>query len=564
MTRIAIPNRRLSPSRAQTWLCLTLSALVLLPLLAAPLAAQGSDVAPMTPAFAAADPSSAAAAKRFSLDFVATDLVDVIKALAAQSGANIAVSSKVQGQVTLRLTEVTVEEALAVISKINGLEFAKIDTTYVIGTPEEVKTLKAVPPPPDKPQVKVVALKFLQAEDAIALLTSAEPEVKCSASPTGGIILTATPPALDRCAILLAGVDVAPAVGVADRAIYTVKYADCQEMVTTLKAVFPDLTITPAPRTATPVVSAGTTGGMTGAASGLAAPQFSTTGQTGAGSAGSQTPGAGGVGQEMSPITRLVLSGAPATLARALKLCEEMDVAPRQVKISTTITEVSREVESRLGIDWSELAGKSVRIGETDSSGDFNLTPAHDFKFGKFMRSNFSIAGIINALVTEGTARIMANPSITLLEGRQATIHSGDKILYPQIVGYDTNGQRIVTASEINTGVTLMVNPRLGPDGDITLTLVPTVSSAKANPSFENYPTVTERSTVTTVRVKSGETFAIAGLISDDESLTIKKVPLLGDIPLLGQLFKSKVKHPIHTEVVIVITAEVVTDQAAK
>jgi type II secretory pathway component GspD/PulD (secretin) len=564
MTRSAIPNRRLSPSQARMWLCLTLSAIALVSLLATPIAAQGSAVAPGTPALAAADPAAPAAAKRFSLDFVATDLVDVIKALAAQSGANIAVSAKVQGQVTLRLTEVTVEEALAVVTKINGLEFAKIDTTYVVGTPEEVKALKAVPPPPDKPQVKVVALKYLQAEDAIALLSSAEPQVKCSASPTGGLILTATPVALDRCTTLLAGVDVAPAVGVADRAIYTVKYADCQEMVTTLKAVFPDLTITPAPRTATPMVSAGTTGGMTGATAGLAAPQFSTTGQAGGSSAGGQTSGSGSTAMEMSPVTRLVLSGAPATLARALKLCQDLDVAPRQVKISTTITEISRDVESRLGIDWSDLAGKVVQIGETDSGGDFNMTPARDLKLGKFMRSNFNIAGVINALVTEGTARIMANPSITLLEGRQATIHSGDKILYPQIVGYDNNGQRIVTASEINTGVTLMVNPRLGPEGDITLTLVPTVSSAKPNPSFGGYPTVTERSTVTTVRVKSGETFAIAGLIRDDESVTVTKVPLLGDIPLLGQLFRSKDKHPTHTEVVIIITAEVVQDHAAK
>jgi len=557
MTRIAIPSRRRSPSQARVWLCLTLSAMVLLSLLAVPIAAQGSDVAPGTPALVAADPATPATAKRFSLDFVATDLVDVIKALAAQSGANIAVSSKVSGQVTLRLTEVTAEEALAVITKINGLEFAKIDSTYVVGTPEEVKALKAVPPPPDKPQVKVVALKYLQAEDAIGLLTSAEPQVKCSASPTGGLILTATPGALERCATLLAGVDVAPAVGVANRAIYTVKYADCNEMVTTLKAIFPDLTVTPAPRSATPTITPGTSGAQ-GAMAALAAPQLTAQGQAasyagGAGGAG----GAAGTGQqEMSPVTKVVLSGAPATLARALKLCQELDQPPLQVKISATITEVRSDVESRLGIDWQDLAGK---VGEVFGESG---TGFRDLKLGKFERTPLQINTAINALVTEGKARIMANPTLIILDGRQASLHAGEKIFYPQQIGRDPLGGFIYAATEIDIGVTLKVNPRVGPDGNITLTLVPTISSL-AESVYPGYPTITERSTLTTVRIKSGETLAIGGLIRDDETVTIHKVPLLGDIPIIGNLlFKSKVKHPFRSEVVIIITPEVVKTDA--
>jgi len=554
MTRIAIPSRRLSPSQARVWLCLTLSAMVLLSLLAAPIAAQGSDVAPGTPALVAADPSASPQAKRFSLDFVATDLVDVIKALAAQSGANIAVSSKVSGQVTLRLTEVTVEEALAVVTKINGLEFAKIDTTYVVGTPEEVKALKAVPPPPDKPQTRVLALKYLAAEDAIALLSQAEPSVKCTASPTGGLILYATPSAIDRCATLLAGVDVAPAVGVADRAIYTVRYADCNEMVTTLKAIFPDLTVTPAPRSATPTVTPGTGTTEAGMAS-LAAPQFTAQGQgQGGGYTAGQTTGGGQ--QEMSPVTRVVLSGAPATLARALKMCQELDQPPLQVRISATVTEVRNEVESRLGIDWQDLAGK---VGEVFGESG---TGFRDLKVGKIERTPLQINTAINALITEGKARVMANPTLTILDGRQASLHAGEKIFYPQQIGRDPLGGFIYAATEINVGVTLKVNPRVGPDGNITLTLVPTISSL-AESVYPGYPTITERSTLTTVRVKSGETLAIGGLIQDDETVTIHKVPLLGDIPIIGNLlFKSKVKHPFRSEVVIIITPEVVKTEA--
>jgi type II secretory pathway component GspD/PulD (secretin) len=555
-----------------------LSAALLLPLVAAPAGAQAlgagspdpairgfSEAAP-GPALAAAAPAAPAPAKRFSLDFVATDLVDVIKALAAQSGANIAVSGKVSGQVTLRLTDVTVEEALTVISKINGLEFAKVDSTYVVGTPEEVKVLVAVPPPPDQPVTKVLGLKYLPPDDAIALLAKAEPQVKCSASPTGGLILTATPAVLDRAATLLAGLDVAPAVSVADRAVYTVKYADCNELVTTLKAIFPELTVTPAPRSATPTVTQGVAG-MQGAMAALAAPQLTAQGQ--AATAAGGTGGAAGAGQqEMSPLTKVVLSGAPATLARALKLCQELDQPPLQVKISATITEVRSDVESRLGINWSDLAGKSsITVGEAaPGDTDPGLTAAtiapHDLKLGKIVRSHLSIGGAINALVTEGKARIMANPTITILDGRQASIHAGDKIYYPQVVGRDINGL-IYQATEIDVGVTLKVSPRVGPEGNITLTLVPTISSI-ADSVFAGYPTITERSTVTTVRVKDGETLAIGGLIRNDETTTVTKVPLLGDIPVIGDLlFKSKVKHPFRSEVVIIITPELVKAESA-
>lgn len=555
MTRIVSANGKLSPPQARVWLCLAVSAVMLLPLLAAPALAQASEGAADSALAAAA---AATAARRFSLDFVATDMVDVIKALSSQSGANIAVSNKVSGNVTLRLTDVSVEEALTVITKINGLEFALVGNTYVIGTPDEVKALVAVPPAPDVVQTRVIALKFLPPEDAIELLVQAEPKLKCSASATGGLILNGTGASLDRASVLLAGVDVAPAVGVAKHAIYTVQYADPQELATTLKAIFPDLVCTAAPRSATPIVTPGTGATLEGGMASLAAPQLSATGQQGGAYSGGAGGASGSQRNEISPVTMIVLSGAPATVERAMALCKELDVAPRQVKISSTITEVRSDRQSRLGIDWNSLAGKvGITVGE-----DSTATGLRDLKVGKIMRSPLQISGAINALISEGSARIMANPSITILDGRQATIHAGDKIYYPQVIGYTPLGGQIVQATEINVGVTLMVNPRIGPEGDVTLTLVPTVSSITES-VFSGYPTITERSTVTTVRVKSGETLAIGGLMRDDQSVTINKVPLLGDIPIVGALFKSKVTHPQRSEVVIIITPEIVEAAAA-
>lgn len=556
-------------------------------------------------------------AKHFSVDFVETEVADVLKALAAQSGVNVAMNGSAQGTVTLRLSGVTLEQALTIITQLNGLDYALFAETYVVGKPDEVAPIKArtyvsstvglqrlaaataqetlgkiapgvtataqpgtnaillvgAPGAVEKaeatlrkmdasaadvpPVTEVASLKYLPPSQAKAILIAAVSGISAAEGPTGTLVLTGDPQQIARAKSVLGGVDVIPAVGTAEREIYSVRYAEAKELAEKLTELMPDLKVTLGPRSATPSVTASTSSGSALGTAALSAPQMG------------EAQGKEGA-SEVSPVTVLILSGSRPTLDRALELLKQIDVAPRQVTISATITEIQKGALKQLGIDWVGLAGKTgVIVGEPmpaqggSSSGGTQTgltdTIARELKLGRFMRSPLQFTGVLSALVSRNQAKVLANPSITLLDGRQAAIHAGEKIYFPQVVGYDPLGGKIVTATQIDVGVTLVVRPRVSDNGDITLTLVPTVS-AIIDSVFPDYPTITERSTVTTVRVKSGETFVLGGLVRDEEMVTSSRVPILGDLPIVGRLFRFERRQPQHTEILIVITPTIKED----
>jgi len=559
--------------------------------------------------------------RQFSLDFVQTEMVDVIKALAAQSGVNIATNGSAQGTVTLRLNNVTLEQALTIVTRLNGLEYAVLDGTYVVGKPDEIAALKAatfisravtlarlkptdaqqtvtkVAPdvsvssqpgtptvlllgPPSgvqkaeailremdstasaaPPATEIALLKHMPASQALEIVRGAVPAVQVSPGATGTIVLTGDPLEIAKARAVLSGLDVVPSAGAAERVIYRVKYAEPYELQEKLTELLPDLKVVLGPRSATPTVASPTGGGSASAMANLAAPQITAAGAGVSSGTSTSSGGAGGQKVELSAITTLILSGSRATLDSALELLKELDTAPKQVTISAMITEVQKGVLSQIGVDWVGLAGKTgVIVGEPipgtgtgGSGGGTGLvdTMARELKLGKFMRSQLQFNGIISALVSRNQAKILANPTITLLEGRQASIHAGEKLWFNQLVGTTIAGP-VYTAMEVDVGVSLAVRPQLSGNGDVTLTLVPTVSAMTGE--FQGYPIITERSTGTTVRVKSGETFVLGGMVRDDEVVTSSRVPILGDIPLIGRLFRYEKRQPQHTEIVIAIT----------
>jgi len=540
----------------------------------------------------------AAGGRTYSLDFVDSDISDVVRALAAQSGANIALctaggaggaapaaagnqpaaSTGGSLKVTVSLQGVTLEEALQVLASMTGLEWAKVGSgsTYVMGANDSIKRLKAV-----TYTSRVVTLRLSQNKpDYITdLLAKAAPEVICSAVPgTRSLVLTGPPAALETAASCIATL-VGPDIKDAQTMVYQVKYAKCDELRDALMRLIPDLMVDLAPRTSTPMVSSkNVESGMgstpqTEAAQGTSAGSSKFDTNTGVDLRPTDT------GKEVSPITSLILYGSAETLDKAQKLLAQLDVAPKLVTINATITEIRNEEVSKLGIEWNGLGGTSgFTIGEATQKvqlkpdGTMTVTQplvgsdldvARDLQIGKIQRSHLSIPATINALVTKGKAKILSNPTLTLLDGRQATIHSGETIYYPVVSGYSPLGGQIVTTEEIKTGVSLAVNPRITPEGDIVMTLVPTVSDI-APSRFAGYPTIVERSVITTVRVKNGETLVLGGLVRDEQVENRSEVPVLSKIPLLGELFKSRTKQPRHTEVLIFMTPKVVETTTAE
>jgi len=527
---------------------------------------------------------------QFTLDFVDAEIVDVFQALATQSGVNIAMSGSVKGKTTLRLRNVTLEQALNIITKLNGLDYAWVEAAYVVGTPEEVRAMRVaelrtsvvvlqhIPPEYAQqvlskltPDVTVSTQKgartvLLLAPEASMqeMIASALPDVSVQPGPQeNSLLITANSQQWESVRSLVAASDVAPSPAQATQAIYYVKYTSPTELQETLRSLLPDLSVTLAPRSFTPMVQK-PAGGAGGTASLLAAPQYG---------GGAATAGAAlGVEVEAAPVTALILSGAPWTVERALQILEDLDKAPRQVHIAATVTEISREDSLQLGIDWSgaEAAGLGA-TGVPFTMGEFppneydeqgNPKPGNPnlprgLEIGTIQRSRLQWTASIRALEQQGRARILSNPSVTTLDGRQTTLHTGETYYYEVAIAAATTGGIVKDIRTFDVGVSMVVNPRVNENNEITLTIAPTIAALKGTTAAQ-LPIVTERSVVTTVRVKSGETVVLAGLVSDGEQVTVSKVPFLGDIPIAGELFKHRKREPTHTEILIFVTPTVI------
>jgi type II secretory pathway component GspD/PulD (secretin) len=552
----------------------------------------------------------------FSLDFIATDIVDVLKALSLQSGVNIAVSGQAQGQVTLRLTDVTLEQALNIVTRLNGLDYTMVDNVYVVGLPAEVKALKGeslesvviplqyisvdyaraavgqvapeatltvqpgtnnlfvvgsrndlprvqaviaqidLPAPPEQPATDTLTLQHITADQAIAALRVGAPDVTAEAGPNANLVIVRGL-SDDRAAAaaLVQQLDIVPPTGVAEMEIYRIKYGRADQLMATLVMLVPDLSVSPGPRTHTPTIE---DPGSTASAAILSGPQVTSHVSSVAGTSGATTGMPTEAAEMISPVTTLILIGSRETIDRGLGVLAKVDGAPRQVEISAMITEIRTDVLEKLGIDWSGLSDLGLNIQEStyDPTVDPGEQPAGDLQIGRIVRQAMGLSATISALVTSNDAKILAKPRMTVLEGRQATFHAGETIYYPRRT-FVANVGVVDEPTPLPVGVTLIINPRISPDGEVTLTLQPVVS-AIAPSVFPGYPTVTERRSLSTVRVKDGETLVIGGLIQDNESVTTSKVPLLGDIPLIGQLFRHRVKQPSHTEVLVFITPRVI------
>jgi general secretion pathway protein D len=162
----------------------------------------------------------------------------------------------------------------------------------------------------------------------------------------------------------------------------------------------------------------------------------------------------------------------------------------------------------------------------------------------------------LNALRQKTNVRILEAPSVLALDGTEARIVVGSEVPYPGTSFTPSAGGTTTSIEYRDTGISLLVQPRISASGSVTLNIAQEVSSAGA-PTDEG-PTFQKSSVETTLSVKDGETVAIAGLIRDSKGLTRSGVPLLSDIPILGYLFGTTKRTANRTELIILITPHVI------
>jgi len=162
----------------------------------------------------------------------------------------------------------------------------------------------------------------------------------------------------------------------------------------------------------------------------------------------------------------------------------------------------------------------------------------------------------VNLLLQYGDARVLANPRITTLSGHTASIRAGDTISILTTAGGGTGTVATTQLQNFQTGVQIDITPAVATDGGITVALHPVVNSLEA---FNNgVPQISTRDTQTTVHLQNNETLVIGGLIQDSIQRNVTKVPLLGDLPLIGGAFRSTQVNSTKNELVIVVTPHIV------
>lgn len=529
------------------------------PEVAAAPAASPAKVARMSPAIVSPAPST----KKVSLNFLGADIQDVLKALSVQSGENIVASKDVSGPVTVSLSNVTVEQALDYVARLSGYGYAKEENTYLVGTKDSLRSISEQPAGATK--VEVVALNHAEVSDAIALLKSQYPEVQATAGSQSGksdkektsrgglLVLSGTEKQVADAKTLIAQVDdsVRELIGGTRTEVYRVKYVSVQEMMNTLSALLPDVQIALAPSEGFDLYAPEAVK-MSGEAAGGSTVTHAKIEKS---------------ADEVGFVQSLIMTGPDASVQRALEMAAKLDVKSPQIRIDAKVTSLTESGEKKLGLswDWSPFAW-AEGFTDFDKTTDQLPSPENNKNVRiarkQWLRQPFSFAATLDALIKEGEGELLAAPSMITLEGKPGIFFVGDEVRYIVLVQQTPQGQNVLTETA-NVGVQLRVAGDVSPDGYITLNLHPEVSVLqleKDTATGITLPIITRRFTDHVVRVKSGETLVIGGLIRDEELDILSKVPVLGDLPILGKLFRHKQKTKNHSEVVMFITATILED----
>ncbi|HPO72934.1 MAG: LysM peptidoglycan-binding domain-containing protein [Armatimonadetes bacterium] len=549
---------------------------------------------------------------RISLNFADVPARDALAAISAHTGVDTLITPGTTGNVSINLRDRTADEAIRQVAAVAGLSVAQIGGTYVVGPAAEVQ--KAVA---ELGKTEVVTLRHITPDQAKEVLARAVPRLNVETAGKA-LILSGLPEDLEAARTALEGIDAAapaapssktefallrhadpemvermvceafpnlkvtrqdrlftmtgspadlasasqaikmldappPAAQVAatptpqrETFIYELRYTNPQRAEEALKKLLPDLVVASAPEATAPPaatfqpLSLGMMGGTNG--SGFT---FSSTGVgTGSGTSGPYA-------QPLARSTRLVLMGTPADIATARQILEETDVAPPMVRIEAAIVEVNKADVRELGIDWN-LTNFGTTVTVPGGSG---------LNFGNLQYSSPSFRATLQALITESRARLIANPSISVVNNEDANIFIGDLRRFRGINVVSPDVGTVVGTETIPVGVALLIRPRIHPDQSVTLKVHPVVSTVSE--IIDGLPQTASREADTTVRLARGEQLVIGGLDRDEIVRTVRRLPILSDIPLVGELFKTRSTRTATTELLIFVAAYPVEPEAA-
>jgi type IV pilus assembly protein PilQ len=406
------------------------------------------------------------------------EIVDVLTALAKLGHVNLVTDASVRGTITVQLTGVTFEQALALVLEPNGLGYTMVGNNLVVGV---------------RPVLRRYQLANIVAKDFVANIlpvTGIRKEQVSVDDATNAIFVNAPPGDQTRLRDLIPQVDV-PSEATTTRVI-KLSYIDATAFLDLLGPRLPD-----------PVAKAA---------------------------------------KVDKASNSLVLTATAAQMKVVDDLLGQVDNALPQVLIEASVAEVPTSVIKDLGFAWQQSTTFTVNsTGTGSTTGQLQIAVSAP-----------PITTILTTLINENKARLLANPRIAVQDGQTAQMTIGDKIPF-QII----NATGVASLVILDAGVKLEITPRVNKDGYVTVKMHPEVSEIATPGSAGVPPTISTREADSSLTVKDGTAIVLAGLIQKNETQTTVKVPLLGDIPILGWLFKEEKTNVTDTEVVFVVTPHI-------
>jgi MSHA type pilus biogenesis protein MshL len=443
------------------------------------------------------------------LDLKSMDILDVLKLISQKSNLNIVAGPTIKGRVTVYLKDVEVLDALRIVVEAYGWAFAVHGDIVKVMTAAEYETRYGQ----KFGQVintRIKQLVYGKATDVLAVLNqvkSASGQIIIDEK-TNMVILRDVPRKIEEMEAIIKQID-APIT----TKIFELSYAKAEDISGKITE-----TLTP----------------------GLGFMKF----------------------DERS--NNLIVSDTKRKIKEIEGIVEAFDQKDLQVLIEAKILQITLSDEHKLGVDWQAIVADYHNL---TLQNDFDILTATEksgkLSIGTIASDDYEV--LIEALEIVGVTDILSNPSIATVNNQEAKILVGSTEPYVTSTTTTPSSGPTTTAETVNfidVGVKLFVTPTIHKDDFITMKIKPEVSSVTSILTTSNnntIPVVETSEAETTVIVKDGVTIVIGGLIKEEKLSTTKKVPLLGDIPYLGMLFKSETDKVEKTEIVIFLTPKIIS-----
>jgi len=256
-------------------------------------------------------------------------------------------------------------------------------------------------------------------------------------------------------------------------------------------------------------------------------------------------------------LNAIILTGTPEVIAPIEAMIDKIDIPVPSVMLETQIVELTDSASKAVGLDLADQNGIIATTANGSSSSTTTSGGGFQIGTGRIPSASVTFNATLYAQIQRGNGRVLSKPRILAQSGQPASILTGDAI--PIFTSVIATGAAALTSQQVNyvnVGVNLQIQPRVSSDGYVTSHIYSEVSSVTQY--VQGTPQISQRSASTIATVRDGESFVIGGLLQDNELQNLSKLPLIGDLPIIGGLFRHVTTSKTQTNLYIVVTPHII------